>query len=224
MKKPPIKNFFLVTSILVSLVTSATLTYSWFGWMNNIGRNILIPGEMNSTFEFERWNNTAWVTAPSAFNLGEINDISKLPPNSNSYLKFRALDSTNLVYIYQVIVERIDLSITNEGNTHTFPNLNYYSTTTDLRVFDYHTYVGADNLNPTTVFANYETLTATPLDTLNESFTGTTFIDEADYLYVLLVPRLEPIQNMIDLIPLEYAPYAIQFDFNFIVEVRNADE
>ena len=224
MKKIVAKNFLLFSAILVSLVTSATLTYSWFGWMKNIGRNILIPGEMDSNLEFQRWQSSSWVTAPGSYYLGEINDISTLPPNSNSFFKFKANDAADLVYIYRVMVESIDLSITNEGNSHTFPTLNYYSTTTDLTVFDYYIHIGVDNLNPTVIFANYPSLPSYSLDDMNESFTGTTFINQNDYLYVLLVPRLEPIQNMINLIPLEYAPFAIHFDFNFVLEVRNADE
>lgn len=203
-------------------ISALSVTYAWFVWGVSLGRNQFESGNLDSTFSAQRWINSAWQNSNSAFYLGEMNTISQLPPDSFTYFKFNAQDASSAQTHYNVILEDLELSITNDDGTFTFPELNYFESDPSLQAFDYYLHYGNDNLNPTIVFSDLSSMDKYHLtnrqQTLSPSFFG---LD--NYIYLRLEIRLDELQSMVNVIPIEYTPYSINFDITFSLEVRTID-
>jgi len=225
--------FATLNALLVTSLLGVGVAYAWFPSVFEIGHINFAPGTLDDDFNYSFWNKAAagtnkWqgvsIAAPLNVNLGEMITIDALPSGTENYFQFKTSETNNAQYTFAVILEMIEIKIVTNSGTITIVDVEYYESDPSQKVFDYYYVLNAsDNLVPTTLFANPETMTKYQVTTLNQNLTGSAFAQDQN-LYVMMVPRLKEVQNIIDRVPIALSPYAIEFNFTFLLEKRTIDE
>lgn len=221
----------VVFSLFGVIMSSISLTYAWISPARDIYDQNNQPGQLDSDLDIWYWNKASanankWVSSPGVdsviFGLGEMTSIIELPDDCDTFMKFRINETAITNYQYKVLEENIVINISNSGGPKTVATVDYFEATPSQKCFDYYYYVGVDNLNPTSVFADLEQFTANQF-TAPAMYIGADYINQDQYLYLMLKPRLTEIQNIIIEIPIIYSPYALSFAFSFVGEIRTID-
>ncbi|NCA97733.1 MAG: hypothetical protein EOM77_06165 [Bacteroidia bacterium] len=212
-------------------MSSISLTYAWVSpALDNYDQNNE-PGQLDSNLEMWYWdkpnaNPNKWVTTSGndslLFGLGEMTSIIELPEDSKTYVKFHMNETAVSNYQYRVLEESIAINISNSSGPKTVASVTYFDATPSQNCLDYYFYVGADNLDPTAVFADLESMSVQQFTDQGQHITSD-YTSQDQYLYLMLRPRLQEIQNIIIEIPIIYSPYALTFAFSFVGEMRTIE-
>ena len=234
MKKQTKSLMFIIlnTTLVVSLL-SVGIAYAWFPSIFQVGRDDFNPGDLDSDSSYSHWNKSSvapnkWevvsALTPLNVDLGEMITIDQLPAGTENYFKFKMNEAGVAKFNYNVILETLEIRIDTNVGFVTIIDIDYYNADPSQKVFDYYYVLDLnDNLNPTTLFADTSSMTIYQVTAESQMLT-TSEIAMNQYLYVMMIPRLVEIQNIIDRIPIAYSPYSLEFNFTFLLEKRTIDE
>ncbi|OQC09785.1 MAG: hypothetical protein BWX74_00858 [Tenericutes bacterium ADurb.Bin087] len=216
--------------MILSLVTSVSLTYAWHTSFYNFARVDNVPGTLNANMSLAYYNYTTsnWQNSttsdPLNIYLGKMTNIAKLPNNSDTYLKMRVTEESSAHKKYNVLVDNIETIISNVDGIHTIAGVNYFAANDAQNALDFYLYTStSDNLNPLTVFANYQTMTSFKVTTLPHALLSNNIALDV-WIYILIKPNLNKIQNIIRLVPIQLSPYQMIFSLSLRGEVKTLDE
>ncbi len=221
----------ILFSFLAIIVSSFSVAYAWMAPFFDVFNQNNRPGQLDSDLDVRYWNKASldankWEapggTGSLIYGLGEMLSIAELPTDSNAYLKLQMADSEAPYYEYKVLIHNITINVSNGTGPKTVADIDYYTGTPTQQCFDYYYVIGDDDLLPTTVFSDLESLTKYQITTINQNISPT-FIDQDQWLYLMLKPRLSEAQNIIRKIPIEYSPYTLTFTFAFNGETRTPE-
>lgn len=226
--------FSTITTFVMLLSTA--ISYAWFLSDFRIADQINDPGDISSNVTTKVWDPdkvgadkwTAFsLASPFTLYLGEMERVDVLPEESDkSYFLFNVTEQNDINAHYQIVVAEIEIEIYSyyEDEVVSVPTVEYYDSLPAQTTFSSYSYMSSNGtLDPTVIFSDKSGMSEFHIETLDYSLTSS-FVSPTNYLYINLVPRIVEMQAIIDNIPLNYAPYALSFIFNFVVEMRTIDE
>lgn len=217
-------NIFLIIGALFGV------TYAWYSTFYDLARIENKPGDLDSSFSFSNYNKDTltWETLSLGEDLviylGEMRNIANLPADNEHYFKFKLMDASSAQTHYNVIIENINIIVENATETFDLPGVDYYITNPSQNAFNFYFHMSTSNdLDPTTVFADYETMPMNKVTAPNQGIFPN-YVPLENWTYVMIKPQLREVQNIIRQVPVEYSPYTLIFNMDFAGEVRTIDE
>lgn len=220
----------LAISLFLVFFSAVSVTYAWYVTTYVFGTITPEPGKLDASFPFSYYDktNSEWVDINPAsglsISLGEMTNIAELPANNEFYLKFKMNDTSSALTEYNVIIKEINIIVLSNGVEHDLENVNYYETSPNQNALDFYSLTNtANNLNPTTLFSDYNTMTPYHVETLDYAV-HSSYLSLDLWTYIMIKPTLAKIQNILRQVPVELSPYTLIFDFTFSGEVRTVNE
>lgn len=231
MMKALVKKYLkLLPLMLLTLTSGVSLTFAWHLVIYRFADGTFTPGQLDSSFSIASYNRTSdtWVNAtpstPLAIYFGEMVTIAELPANNETFIKLKMNDASVAQKRYNLMIEEINILITNEIDDYDIPQVDYYTGTPSQNVFDFYLLTTtSNNLDPEIMFTNYQSMTPFSVTTLDHPIHATSISLET-WTYIMMKPRLSSIQNIIRQVPVELSPYSLVFDMRLRGEVTTIDE
>ncbi|MFA5421595.1 MAG: hypothetical protein WC344_02205 [Bacilli bacterium] len=221
----------VVFSLFGVIMSSIGFTYAWISPALNVFDQNIEPGQLNSNLDLWHWDKSSadtnkWAVTSGndspIFGLGEMTSVIELPEDCGTYVKFHMNETSVSNYQFRVIEDSIAINISNASGPQIIASVDYFDAAPSQKCLDFYYYIGVDNLDPTAVFADLGSFSSQHFAEPAQ-YIANDYIDHDQFLYLMLKPRLQEIQNIIIEIPIIYSPYALNFAFSFVGEMRTVE-